>query len=90
MMVRLNLFSISFQLDNLLFWLFPSRWVPLYTSVTFSRMRYSHCISNRKWQDDLLDTIIKRVGIFSGIAVLGFGYLYVQKRGVNSLVDFSR
>ena len=65
----------------------PQRWVPLYTSVTFSRMRYSHCISNKKWQDDLLDTLIQRIGIAAGIVfVIGGSYLFQQK-GENSIFD---
>jgi kynurenine 3-monooxygenase len=47
-------FLVRKKLDNLLHWLFPNWWVPLYTSVTFSRMRYHQCVLNRKWQDDLL------------------------------------
>ena len=39
------------RFDNTLHWLFPNWWVPLYTSVTFSRMRYHLCIENKKWQD---------------------------------------
>jgi len=72
-------FFLRKKLDNFLFWIAPSKWVPLYTSVTFSRMRYSNCISNRKWQDDLLDTMIHRFGIVSGISVLAIGGLYLKK-----------
>nr|CAD7452062.1 unnamed protein product [Timema tahoe] len=39
------------KLDELLFWLFPRQWVPLYTSVTFSNMSYTKCLSNKQWQD---------------------------------------
>lgn len=39
------------RFDNIMHWLFPNWWVPLYTSVTFSRMRYHLCIENKKWQD---------------------------------------
>ena len=46
-------FLLRKKLDNLLYWIFPQKWVPLYTSVTFSRMRYHHCIANKKWQDDV-------------------------------------
>ncbi len=46
-------FLIRKKFDGLLHWLFPTRWVPLYTSVTFSRMRYHHCVLNKKWQDDV-------------------------------------
>ena len=67
----------------------PQRWVPLYTSVTFSRMRYSHCISNKKWQDDLLDTLIQRLGIAAGIVlVIGGSYLF-QQRNESSIFNIS-
>ena len=46
-------FLIRKKLDNFLYWVFPRKWVPLYTSVTFTRMRYHHCISNKKWQDEV-------------------------------------
>jgi len=56
-LVNKKSFLLRKQLDNLLHWLFPSSWVPLYTSVTFSRMRYHECITNRKWQDSVLTNI---------------------------------
>lgn len=46
-LVNKKSFLVRKKLDNLLHWLLPSRWVPLYTSVTFSRMRYHLCITNR-------------------------------------------
>lgn len=41
------------KVDDFLFWLFPTTWIPLYNSVTFSQMRYQKCIENRKWQDHI-------------------------------------
>ena len=79
------IYSYLFQLDNLLFWMFPKRWVPLYTSVTFSRMRYNHCVANRKWQDDLLDSILRHFGMVSGIATLALGSFLFQYLNGNSL-----
>ncbi len=46
-------FLIRKKLDNLLHALAPKTWVPLYTSVTFTRMRYHHCIRNKQWQDEV-------------------------------------
>lgn len=43
-------YKLRKKLDNFLNALFPS-WVPLYTMVTFSRMRYSEVIAARKKQD---------------------------------------
>ena len=48
-LVNKKSFLVRKQLDNLLYWLFPSRWVPLYTSVTFSRMRYSKAAQHRNF-----------------------------------------
>lgn len=39
------------KFDTVMHWMFPNWWVPLYTTVTFSRMRYHLCIENKKWQD---------------------------------------
>lgn len=39
--------------DDFIFWLMPNLWVPLYNSVTFSTMPYSHCVKNREWQDQV-------------------------------------
>lgn len=51
-------FLIRKKLDGLLHRMMPSFWVPLYTSVTFTRMRYHQCIENKKWQDQVLGKII--------------------------------
>ena len=48
-LVNKKSFLVRKQLDNLLYWLFPSRWVPLYPSVTFSRMRYSKAAQHRNF-----------------------------------------
>jgi len=88
-LVNKTSFLLRKKLDNFLFWIMPQRWVPLYTSVTFSRMRYSHCISNKKWQDDLLDTLIQRIGIAAGIVfVIGGSYLF-QQRNESSIFNIS-
>jgi len=63
-LVNKKSFLIRKKLDNFLHWLLPSWWVPLYTSVTFSRMRYHKCISNRAWQDNALTKISSLAGIF--------------------------
>jgi len=53
-LVNKKSFLVRKKFDNLLHWLFPGWWVPLYTSVTFSRMPYKQCIDNRAWQDRVL------------------------------------
>jgi len=62
-------FLLRKKLDNFLYWVFPRKWVPLYTSVTFTRMRYHHCISNKKWQDELLG----KIGNFMALSSLAAG-----------------
>ena len=68
-------FLLRKRFDTAMHSLFPDWWIPLYTSVTFSRMRYHHCILNKKWQDQVgakgstgyqLDTI----NVFSSIQVV--------------------
>jgi len=68
-LVNKKSFLVRKKLDNFLHWLLPNFWVPLYTSVTFSRMRYHHCISNREWQDSALNKISAAVGVCSLIGV---------------------
>lgn len=55
------------KLDELLFWLMPNTWVPLYNSVSFSHMRYSKCIANRKWQDK-----VRVESVFGGLNCMFF------------------
>jgi len=64
-------FLLRKLLDNFLYWIFPRKWVPLYTSVTFTRMRYHHCISNKKWQDELLGKIGNFMAMSSVAAGVG-------------------
>lgn len=40
-------------LDNVLYKLFPNKWIPLYNSISFSHMDYLKCLENRKWQNDV-------------------------------------
>lgn len=47
-------YKLRKKLDNFLNSLFPSSWIPLYTMVTFSRMRYSEVIEAKKKQDKVL------------------------------------
>merc|ERR1711973_586514 len=85
-LVNKKSFLIRKKLDNLLHWLLPSFWVPLYTSVTFSRMRYHKCIENRKWQDAALSRISGVGGLVSLVAV----FRIARHKATNqALVDLS-
>ncbi|CAH1790724.1 unnamed protein product [Owenia fusiformis] len=52
--VNSKMFLLRKHVDNMLNWLMPNTWVPLYTTVSFTRIRYHQCISNRQWQDKVL------------------------------------
>lgn len=55
--VNSKLFLLRRKVDKLLNWLMPNVWIPLYTTVSFSRIPYQKCIDNKAWQD--------RVGAFN-------------------------
>lgn len=38
--------------------LFPSQWLPLYSMVTFSHIRYSEALSKGDWQNDVLEKLV--------------------------------
>ncbi|XP_076766270.1 kynurenine 3-monooxygenase cn [Xylocopa sonorina] len=62
-------FHFRKYLDTFLYWLMPNTWIPLYSTVHFSRMKFSDCIANRAWQDKIL----RRIGwctVFLILAVL--------------------
>lgn len=64
------------KLDELLYWMLPNTWVPLYNSVSFSHMRYSKCIANRKWQDKVLFVDILNGLKFTIILLFTFSFQF--------------
>ena len=62
-------FLLRKYLDNFLYWLIPRVWVPLYTSVTFTRMRYHQCIKNKAWQDEVRHLIRFGKSIFQPLSL---------------------
>ncbi|XP_054266650.1 kynurenine 3-monooxygenase [Macrosteles quadrilineatus] len=70
-LVNRNSFLWRKRLDNVLYWLFPSTWVPLYNSVTFSEMSYSKCAKNKQWQDKIVGRGVKFFGLFVFAALIG-------------------
>jgi len=65
------------KVDNLLQWIIPNTWVPLYTMVSFTRIRYSDCIAYRKWQDKILSRVLLGVGMTS---FLSLSWLVMSKQ----------
>ncbi|POI35775.1 hypothetical protein CIB84_000473 [Bambusicola thoracicus] len=63
------------QINNLLHTLMPSTIIPLYTMVTFSRIRYHEALQRWKWQEK----IINRGLFIMGAAGLGGTYLLIKR-----------
>jgi kynurenine 3-monooxygenase len=61
-------YKLRKQLDKFLNMVFPNYWIPLYSMVTFSRIRYSEVVERKVQQDK----IIKLGGLFL-LALLGSG-----------------
>ncbi|XP_058067187.1 kynurenine 3-monooxygenase [Anopheles bellator] len=66
------------KLDEILFWLLPNTWVPLYNSVSFSHMPYSQCIANRAWQDKILTRAIYGGSVVAAAAIGTLCYRYLN------------
>ncbi|PNF20346.1 Kynurenine 3-monooxygenase [Cryptotermes secundus] len=60
-LVNRRSFLLRKKVDNLLFWLLPNIWVPLYLSVTFTDIGYRECMENKFWQDKSCRRIIPDV-----------------------------
>lgn len=50
-LVTHKLHHLRKRLDDVLFHAMPHTWIPLYNSVTFSRMGYKQCMQNHQWQN---------------------------------------
>ncbi|KAJ9596074.1 hypothetical protein L9F63_012742, partial [Diploptera punctata] len=64
-LVNRRSFLVRKKIDNMLFWLFPNVWVPLYQSVTFTHTGYKNCLDNKRWQDG----VIRRMVLMFGVVV---------------------
>lgn len=71
-------YLIRKSLDDFLFWLLPSFWVPLYNSVSFTHMSYKKCIENRAWQDRTLNKTLK-FGGFVALCSLTIGAYQIAR-----------
>ena len=67
------------KLDNFLYRVLPSHWIPLYTMVTFTRIPYSQCVEFRAKQDKTLK-VVRTIGYtIIGSYLLKQFSLYVLK-----------
>lgn len=83
--VNTRLFLLRKKVDTILYWLFPNAWMPLYTSVAFSRTRYHQCVKNKEWQD----RVIRNALIISIPAVVMTGG-YLATRYLNLTSSYER
>lgn len=75
------------MLDNFLNRIFPNTWIPLYTTVAFSRLRYHRCLSNKQWQDKT----IRRVEMVLCVSMLvGLGCVAYKTDAVAFVFQKSR
>merc|ERR1719342_644840 len=81
--VNSRMYLLRKKWDNFVYTLFPTKWVPLYTMVTFSRERYHLCIANRKWQDKMVGQLLK-VG---GVALVAAGIMAVKTGAAQEFVE---
>ena len=90
-LIRKFLFRKKF--DNLMYWLMPNTWIPLYTMVTFTRTPYRKCIEGKKWQDKVLDKLknIASMGFVMALAFniyhMGISNLGISNLGINSVIQ---
>lgn len=68
-LVNTKAFIIRKRIDQILYWCFPKTWIPLYTTVTFTRTPYKKCIENKEWQDKILSHVTK--GILATLLATG-------------------
>ncbi|XP_051869197.1 kynurenine 3-monooxygenase isoform X2 [Pristis pectinata] len=63
--------------DNFLHFCMPNTIVPLYTMVTFTRIRYHKVIKRHKWQSKVINSMLFVMGVLATItgAVMLFNYL---------------
>lgn len=72
-LVNKRSFLMRKKLDDFLYSKIGDRWIPLYNTVSFSRIPYSKCIANKKRQDKIL----LNTAIILGVALLILPIIYV-------------
>jgi len=69
--VNSRIFLLRKHLDNTLHWLFPTRFIPLYTMVAFERRPYHEAIEQSRWQKSFVNKTLLFLTIMSIIVLLG-------------------
>ncbi|XP_041418728.1 kynurenine 3-monooxygenase isoform X2 [Xenopus laevis] len=72
------------RIDNILNAIMPTTFIPLYTMVTFSRIRYHEVILRWKWQNKIIN-----LGLFiiAATGSIGAGYLVVKYLPFNKCIE---
>uniref|UniRef100_A0A224YU54 Kynurenine 3-monooxygenase n=1 Tax=Rhipicephalus zambeziensis TaxID=60191 RepID=A0A224YU54_9ACAR len=84
-LVNSTSFLIRKKFDLFLNTILPNFWIPLYTTVTFSRIRYHECVKNRAWQDKVLSRIMNGTLVSVAVAALAVGFRWNQMYGFKSI-----
>ncbi|XP_026563427.1 kynurenine 3-monooxygenase isoform X1 [Pseudonaja textilis] len=71
------------HIDNWLHALLPSVIIPLYTMVTFSRIRYHEAVQRWKWQNKVINR-----GLFLTMVAAAVSGVYLFRHGKLSKIDF--
>lgn len=66
-------YMIRKKIDGLLNAIFPNYWIPLYTMVSFTNIRYSEIVKRKITQDKILQWA--GVALFSSVTILGYSFL---------------
>lgn len=71
-------FILQKKIEKRLNSLYPDKWIPLYSMVTFSDLRYSEAIARGNKQQAIMDQVLTRPGIESQWEDLDFGSIISQ------------
>lgn len=66
-----RLFLLRKKLEGWLNLLFPSRWVPLYKMVAFTRIPYDEAVTREARQSHILETLANSLLVLSGLSLAG-------------------
>ncbi|XP_060639659.2 kynurenine 3-monooxygenase [Anolis sagrei] len=83
-LVNSRWFIFRKKIFNLLHALFPFTIIPLYTMVTFSRIRYHEAVQRWKWQDKVINRSLFCIG-----AVTALSGIYLLRNVIKQQTDFS-
>ncbi|XP_012818334.1 kynurenine 3-monooxygenase isoform X1 [Xenopus tropicalis] len=72
------------QVDNILNAIMPTTFIPLYTMVTFSRIRYHEVILRWKWQKKIINVGLFTVGTTGSV---GAAYLVIKYLPFNKYIE---